>query len=303
MRRTSTRLAGLVALIVIVGGIATAPAAATTTIAHRTIKNLRIPAGRHDVIYDHVTFTGGSSTTAVVTISKSAYNITFRYCTIATGGGWNGVSINDNLGKVHNITFDHVTFKAQKRMGIEITSRPVSTTQGYHHINITNSIFEPQGSEAVSYDGGAGAKNCTFANNTVKGAGTNLAQQWGAAFEVNGPSKFIVKNNRFYQSRGAIWNLQRHVTAASGWVFSGNVLDASHHVQKVPMKASSQVVSTINVYGGVFAHNAITADAPGGGVAWLGDSYNMDWRTSTWVDPRGGSYRNPKQSGGTGNLF
>jgi hypothetical protein len=303
MRRTSARLAGLVALIVIVGWVAASPAAATTTIANRTIKNLRISAGRHDIVYDHVTFTGGSATSAVVTISQSAYNITFRYCTIATGGGWNGVSINDNLGKIHNITFDHVAFKAQKRMGIEITSRPVSTTQGYHHINITSSIFEPQGSEAVSYDGGAGAKDCTFAYNTVKGAGTNLTQQWGAALEINGPSNFIVKSNRFYQARGALWNLQRHVSTPSGWVFSGNILDASHHVQKVAMKSNAQVVSTINVYGGVFARNMITADAPGGGVAWLGDSHDMDWRTSTWVDPRGSGYRRPMQASCSGNLF
>ena len=251
-----------------------------------------------------MTFTGGSSSSAVIEFASAAYNVTFDSCTIATGGGWNGVSINDTSGNIHDITFDHVLFKSQGRMGIEITSRPTTAPVGYRNISITNSTFEPQGSEAVSYDGGPGAGWSTFSGNLIKGAGADPSQQWSAGFEVNGDSNMTVTGNVIWQCRGPAWNLQRHVSDPSGWVFSGNLLDASHHQQSVAMSALAQVVGTIGVYGGVFDHNTVIAAAPGGSVAYFSDSHNMDWRTTTWCDARGGSYATPTEaSGSSGNLF
>lgn len=305
MHRTSFTFAGIALFAGVLGFAVITPAAeAATVIKNKTFTSFRLPAGAKDRVYEKCTFKGGSKSKAVLTIDRAANNIVFRDCVIEKGGGWNGVSINDRNGNIRNIKFNRCTFKRQGRMGIEITSRPTSATKGYRNINIVNSTFEPQGSEAVSYDGGAGARTCTFRNNTVKGAGVNLAEQWGAGFEVNGPSDFVVEGNRFYQCRDSIWNLQRHTKKANGWKFRNNILDASRHVQGVPMRWDRQVVIGNGVHGGRFANNKVTGDKPGGGVAWFGDCHNMNWSGTVWRDARGGGYKKPMaQEGSSNNRF
>lgn len=268
-----------------------------------TIDNLDT-VGLHDVCFERVTFTGGGPMTAVISLTSAAYNLIFKDCVIATGGGWNGVTINDSNGDIHDITFDGCTFMPQGRMGFECTSRPTDAANGYERIHVINSIFEPQGSEAVSFDGGPNARDCIFSGNLIKGAGTNPAEEWGAGFELNGPSNFTVTNNTFWQTRHSIWNLQRHVTDDCGWVFNGNMLDASNQFQSVPMESDAQAVLTLSVHGGDFQNNIVISAPPGGGAAWMSDSHDMDWRGTTWTDFRGGSYEVPTQAdGSSGNLF
>ena len=127
---------------------------------------------------------------------------------------------------------------------------------------------------------------------------------YGAGVECNGIGRFTFTNNKVYQCRGPLLNLQRHTTADSGWVFNGNRLDASVHVQKVRMRSNAQVVCADSVVGGNFRGNTIIASAPGGGVAWWGECHNMDWRNSVWRDSRRGSWDNPYQEdGSSGNLL
>ena len=102
-----------------------------------------------------------------------------------------------------------------------------------------------------------------------------------------------VTNNRIYACRGSLLNLQMHTTAACGWTFSGNVLDASTKLQATPMSASSQVVLAFNVYGGKFTGNTIVSAAPGGSVAYLSGSHDMDWRGNSWRDAGGRSGATP----------
>lgn len=298
MRRISRRLLELAVVIAILTAVAASPAAATQIISHKTIRNARIPSGTHDRIYDHVTFTGGSANRAVLELTRACHDITFRDCVIASGP-WNGISINDNGGNIHNITFLRCRILPQKRMGFECTSRPVSSTRGYHDIKILRCIFSPQGSEAISFDGGTGCVDNRVDHTIVKGAGTNLSQPYGAGVECNGVRRFRFTNNTVYQCRGALLNLQMHVSTDSGWVFTGNRLDASVHIQKVPMNATAQVVCANGVHGGVFRGNRVIAAAPGGGVAWWGACYGMNWRTTTWNDARRGSYDNPYQEAGS----
>ena len=275
-----------------------------TLVQNQTINDLPTN-GLHDRYYYNVTFTGGSATTAVLSFTGTSYDLIFDHVTVASGGGWNGVTINDANGVIHDITFENCIFKSQSRMGFECTSRPTTAATQYQHIDILNSSFEPQGNEAVSYDGGYQAGNCTFSGNVIQGAGNDPAQDWGAGLEVNGPSNFTVTNNQIWQTRGAALNLQRHVTTDSGWVFSGNVLDASHKVQATAQTSSSQQVLAFNVYGGVFSQNTIVSAAPGGSVAYLSGSHNMNWHTSTWNDASGrNGYATPTQAdGSSGNLF
>ena len=305
MPRRSRGLAGLILILVALAAAAAAalPAAATTTIANRTITNLRIAAGTRDVVYDHVTFKVSGSGRAVVEIGNACSNIVFRDCVI-TSGSWNGVSINDHNGSIHDITFLRCRFWRQKRMGLEVTSRPVSATAGYHGIKVLSCVFAPQGSEAISFDGGTGCVDNVVDGTVIRGAGTNRAQPYGAGFELNGPGRFSFTNNHVYQCRDALLNLQRSSTAASGWMFSGNVLDASRHYQKVPMNNRAQVVCADGVWGGTFPANTVIARAPGGGVAWFGDCHDMDWRGTAWKDRRGGLYLRPwQEQGSANNLF
>ncbi len=208
-----------------------------TLVQNQTINNLSTN-GLANRYYYKCTFTGGTSTTAVLSFQGTSHNLTFDSCTVATGGGWNGVTINDASGRIHDITFRSCLFKSQKRMGFECTSRPTTATTQYENVNILDSTFEPQGNEAVSYDGGYAAGYSTFSGNTIQGAGNDPAQEFAAGFEINGASHMTVTGNRIYQCRGPQLNLQMHVTTDCGWVFSNNVLDASKRLQTTPMASN-----------------------------------------------------------------
>lgn len=303
LRRISSRLVEMAVLITILTAVAASPAAATKVIANKTIRNAVIPAGAHDRVYDHVRFTGGGATRAVLEIARACHDITFRDCVIESGP-WNGISINDNNGNIHDITFLRCRILPQKRMGFECTSRPASSSTGYHGIRILRCVFSPQGSQAISFDGGTACVDNRVDHTIIKGAGTNPEFPWGAGFECNGPSRFRFTNNTVYQCRSALLNLQMHSSVDCGWVFTGNRLDASVRVQKVPMEANAQVVCMHNVYGGTFRGNRVIAAAPGGSVAWWGGCHGMDWRTTSWKDARRGSYDDPyEQYGSSGNLY
>lgn len=281
--------------------VAASPAAATTIIKNKTITNLKLASGAHDRIYDNCTFKSTRTDRAVIQIDKAARNITFRDC-IVESGKWNGITINDRYGNIHDIKFLRCKIKAQKRMGFEATSRPVSSTQGYRNIKVLGCTFAPQGSEAISFDGGPGCVNNVVDRTVIKGAGTNSAFPWGQGFECNGPRNMRFTNNKVYQTRGALLNLQMHTTADCGWVFRNNTLDASVRRQSVAMESDAQVVVGINVYGGVFSNNRVRAAKPGGGVAWFGNCHDMVWTGTTWKDSRGGSYARPmQQQGCSGN--
>jgi hypothetical protein len=303
LRRISSRLAPpatlIALLVVLLAAVAASPAAATTTIKNKTITNLKLAAGAHDRVYDGCTFKSTRSDRAVIQIDQAARNITFRDCVIKSGK-WNGISINDRNGNIHDITFLRCRVEAQKRMGFECTSRPISTTRGYKNIKILKSTFAPQGSEAISFDGGPGCVNNVVDRTVIKGAGTNRAFPWGQGFECNGPRKMRFTNNKVYQTRGAMLNLQMHTKADSGWVFNNNTLDASVRYQNVAMSSTAQVVVGINIYGGDFRNNRVRAAKPGGGVAWFGNCHSMVWRGTKWRDSRGGSYTRPMQQQGCG---
>jgi hypothetical protein len=275
-----------------------------TLIADQTIRDFSTDSLSNRYYYN-CTFTGGSATQAVLTIRGTAHNLIFDRCTITSGGGWNGISINDSYGRVHDITFTRCQIKTQGRMGFECTSRPTSASVQYRRVNLIGCSFEPQGNQAVSYDGGPQAGGCTINGNVIRGAGNDPAQPFGAALEINGPSDMTVRNNVIYQCRDSVLNLQRHVTAPSGWVFTDNVFDTSTRLQATPMDAYSQVVLAFNVYGGTFARNTVISSAPGGGVAYLSNCHDMDWRTSTWRDATGrAGYATPTQvKGCSGNRF
>lgn len=306
MHRIASRALLTVALVTLVVTLAAAvagPAAATRVIGDRTFKNFRLPEGAHDRVYENCTFVGGRSHTAVLTIDRAAHHITFRNCVIKSGK-WNGVTINDRHGNIHDITFYRCRIRPQKRMGFECTSRPVDATRGYHGIRVLRCIVDPQGSEAISFDGGTGCVDNRVSGTLIRGAGTNRDMPWGQGFELHGVARFKFTNNTVYQTRGALLNLQMHTTEDCEWTFTGNRLDASVHKQKVRMSPTAQVVCGKGINGGEFHDNRIIADRPGGGVAWFGDCHDMDWRGNRWLDARRGIWDDPfLEMGSSGNLF
>ncbi|NLE21458.1 MAG: hypothetical protein GX624_01560 [Actinobacteria bacterium] len=307
MRRICSRLARTAVLTAVLAAVLTtvavSPAAATTVIRNKTITDLTLPAGAHDRIYDNCTFKSTRRDRAVIQIDKAAHHITFRDCVIKPGA-WNGITINDWKGTIHHIKFLRCRIKSQKRMGFECTGRPTNSPSGYRSIKIVRCTFEPQGSEAISFDGGPNCVDNVVDRTVIKGAGTNSAFPWGQGFECNGPRRMRFTNNKVYQCRGSLLNLQMHTTADCGWVFRNNTLDASVTKQRVPMGSTSQVVIATSVHGGDFRNNRVRAAKPGGGVAWFGDCHRMDWGGTSWKDSRGGSYARPMQQRGcSGNRF
>lgn len=295
--------AAVVAVLTMFAAAAPGSAAATRVIRHKTFVNFHLPEGAHDRVYEDCTFVGGGPRTAVLRIDRAAHHITFRDCVVKSGP-WNGISVNDRLGNIHDITFLRCTIRPQKRMGFECTSRPVDATRGYHGIKVVRCRFDPQGSEAISFDGGTGCVDNRVSRTLIRGAGTNPDMQWGQGFELHGITRFRFVNNTMYQTRGSLLNLQSHTTADCQWTFTGNRLDASVHRQKVRMSSTAQVVCGTGIYGGEFHDNTIIADRPGGGVAWFGDCHDMDWRGNRWRDSRRGTWDDPfLEMGSSGNLF
>jgi hypothetical protein len=277
----------------------------------RTVQHLVVPSGTHDVVYENVRFVGGGNgnpdSSGVIEIHGTAYRITFRDCIIETNGDGvgNGVKIVDRGGTVHDILFEGCHIMSQPRMGFECINRPGSRSGGYSNVNLVGCTFEPQGSEAISFDDDSNGKagQSVIQGCVIKGAGINRDYPWGQGLEINGPTNMTVRDSRFYACRGDIWNLRMSIDAPCGWVFSGNVIDASTRYQSVAMDSTAGCVAAVNIVGGVFSQNSITSAPPGGGVAWLSDCHDMDWRTTTWHDQRGTVYTTPFQVDCSGNLF
>jgi hypothetical protein len=271
------------------------PLAAPTTAGHLVLR------GAHDVTYNNVTFRGagsnGPDSSGVIEISGASHDVTFVYCTIERNGDGvgNGVKIVDTGSGMHDITFRNCLFKGQPRMGFECIGR--GSSNGYQRVDLINCTFEPQGSEAISYDDDSGsAGECLISGNLVKGAGTNAAYSWGQGFEINSVRNMTAINNTFYRCRGDVWNLNGP-SGNCGWNLSDNVIDTGQGT--VASSSSANPVAANNVSGGIFARNRIT-NSISWAIAYFSACHNMDWRGTVWSGPNS----TPAQvNGSSGNLF
>jgi hypothetical protein len=278
------------------------PTLTPTPLLSGTTSGAVVLNGVHDVTYTNVTFdgagTGGADSSGVIYIGGGSYNISFIDCTINSNRDGVGDGVKIVGGDVHDITFDGCHFLTQPRMGFEAIGRSGS---GYQRVNVINSTFEVQGSEAVSYDDDTGlAGNSTFSGNLVKGGGATTLYPWGQGFELNDVANMTVTANTFYRSRGAIWNLQMARSTPSGWAFQNNVVDATEGT--ISASADANPVCAQGIYGGVFSGNVITNQSAWA-VACLSNDHDMDWRTTTWSDARGLSFSTPYQTSCSDNVF
>jgi hypothetical protein len=192
-----------------------------------------VPAGTHDVVYENCTFTGGGPTTAVLTLNQSCYNIVFRNCTI-DASPYNGVSINSYNGNIHDNRFEGCHFLPAACMGFECTNRPSGASAGWKRIDLIDCVFEPSGSEAVSYDGDGGSGESLIKNTVIKGSGNgpgnplwNSAWTWRQAFEINGPTNMTMDHLTVNLSYGTTLNLNGPASGDCGWTFRGCTFDMS----------------------------------------------------------------------------
>ena len=254
------RIAGLVALIAVgllvfavvhrSGGAAAPPAppapaappvaaspppASGTTIVGRTFTTYAVPAGTDHVTYERCTFVGGGPTTAVLTLAQPCHDLTFRDCTIASGGGWNGSPSTSATATSTTSRSSAVASPGNAERGSSARSARFGDTVGYTHIDLTDCSFAPQAAEAISYDGGAGCRECTIAGCVIEGAGDS-GRPNGNGLEINGPTFFTVRDTTIYGCRDAGFDLNCQV-ADCGWVFQNDVVDFSQLRQAVPVDA------------------------------------------------------------------
>jgi len=292
------------------------PTPTSTPTPGRTYISYTVPAGTHDVVYENITFTGGGATTAVLTLNQSCYNIVFRNCTIGASP-YNGVSINSYNGNIHDVRFEGCHFLSAARMGFEVTNRPDAATAGYHNIDLIDCVFEPSGSEAVSYDGESLSGDCLIKNVVIKGAGNgpgnplwNSAWTWRQAFEINGPINMTMDHLTINLSYGTTLNLNGPASGDCGWTFTGCTFDMSQSY----LTSSPLVSYDSNGYGPpiLFAtdmRNAVFANCTfntgtnvRGRIADLTASNSgNDFSTSTFTGNDHVKVR--ERSGATGNIW
>jgi len=302
-------LVSLTAVVIITIEAATCENGGAPTKAARAASTALLLSGEHDLRFKGVTFDGAGSgygdTSGVIEITGSSHNITFEDCTIMPNGDGvgNGVKIINVNGGIHDITFTGCHFMTQPRMGFECIDRSSTGGRGYRRVRLVNCTFEPQSSEAISFDDNSGTSgDCSIQNNVVEGAGAAILSTWGSGLEVNRVHNMRVIGNTFYACRDSVWNLTGP-SGDCGWTFSHNTIDCTRVFGGIQMASTANCVSAVNVYGGVFPKNTITDAPPSWNVAYLSGCHKMDWRTTKWLDARGEAYSTPYQIDCSQNRF
>lgn len=261
---------------------------------------LRFVNGAHDVLFERVTFVGGGGMASgedqgVIRFSgqRHAHFITFRDCTVgANSADGNGVSIVSYAwggGTYDHLLFERVHFLSSPRMTVEVIQRndgvhPAS--DGYDHIDFVDCVFEPAGSEALSFDtshGTAGfstVRGCLF-----KGSGTNPAYAWGQTVEFNRVVGMAFTGNMLVRARGAMLNWSGQPGVDCQTVVSGNTFDTTVAWAAVTPSALTQVIYMNGVHGAVVRDNVIRTDA-GAGPMYLSGVCAAMFTGNRWVDLR-----------------
>jgi hypothetical protein len=259
------------------------------------LNNVRLESGKS---YRNVIFAGGSSVRGVLHIDYSLRDVLIEDFVVERGPQ-NGITLNSCAGVViENVAFMRGHVKSQPRMGFECTDRTTGT-RVYQHVDQYSVTYDPQGNEAISYDGPGLPANCVIDGVTVAGAGTVLTEPWGAGLEINGPKAFYVDGLTIYRCRSHSLNLQGN-GQPSGHVFRDIVLDARVTHQDVDMKPVAQMVWAKGINGAQFG-GLIAQGGTGGELGYLDGSSNNDFSGVEWVDER----RRPQVTqvnGSTGNI-
>ena len=246
-----------------------------------------------------VTFVGGGSMASgddqgVIRLGqgRSASYITFTDCIIgANSADGNGVSVVDQGWEgatYHHIEWRRCVFKSSPRMSFECIQREDGVhpmTTGYHAIDLIDCVFEPSGSEAVSYDVAGEAGFSRITGCTFLGSGWNEAYPWGQTVEFNGTSDMVFSGNTVYRGREAMINHNGVPGEPTGTVMRDNVFDATvTYIGKTPSR-EVQLIYFNNVSDARFLRNTVKTDV-GGELAYISGSSRNTFTGNRFIDTR-----------------
>ncbi len=225
---------------------------------------------------------------------RMASDIQFVDCIVgANSADGNGVSIvNSGRGDAtyHDISWKRCHFLGSPRMNLEIIQRPemAGPVVGYHHIDLLDCVFEPSGSENISYDAVGEAGACTISRCTFKGAGRDPGQEFGQGIEFNGPTAMRFIDNIVYRCRGAMINHSGTVGAETGTVIEGNLFDGTRSFIGVTPPRPAQTIYMAGVSGVRFTGNTVKTNV-GGELMYLDGSSGNSFADNAWTDERTGA--------------
>ena len=153
-------------------------------------------------------------TSPASTIGQAAknYNLTFRNCTFkrnvgaGSGSAWAGVNGVKAVYGVHDITFDGCTFEEFSRFSIEVWSDDDPANRPYN-IAVVDSVFEPAGSQCISWSGGRNPLYSIVDGCLFKGYGTESTRAWGACLEFAGSHHIVTRNSDIWTGSGSAFNV------------------------------------------------------------------------------------------------
>jgi hypothetical protein len=260
---------------------------------------LRFAPGASGTVFRRVGFVGGGGMDSgedqgVIRFSagRSASDIRFIDCGIgansADGNGVSMVSEGRAGGTYRRISWVRCRFEGSPRMNVEIIQRPDGehpVTRGYRRIDLIDCVFEPSGSESVSYDAVGEAGDCTVSGCTFKGAGWNPAYPYGQGIEFNGPTGMRFVGNTVYRCRQAMINHKGTDGVLTATVIEGNTFDGTRSFIDVVPERPAQTIYLSGVSGARFADNVVKTDV-GGELMYLDESLHNTFAGNIWLDTR-----------------
>ena len=210
-----------------------------------------------NVLFENCTFEATSPNiigdqAGVLTLGRAArnHNLTFRNCTFkrnvgpgSGGSGWGGVNGVKAIYGVHDITFEGCTFEEFSRFSIEVWSDDDPANRPYN-IAVIDSVFEPAGSQCISWSGGRNPLYSIVDGCVFKGYGTNPERLGGAALEFARSHHIVTRDSAFWTGSGSAFNVNGFNTGSASHLYFKNVrvyFDSAHLYQSRPPHVYSNI--------------------------------------------------------------
>ena len=218
----------------------------------------KLAAYKHNVLFQDCTFEATNPNllgdqAGVLTLGRAAknYNLTFRDCTFkrnvgagSGGSGWGGVNGVKTIYGVHDITFDRCRFEEFSRFSFEVWSNDDPVHRPYN-IALYRCVFEPAGSQCISWSGGHNRIDSLAAGCTFKGYGTLSSGPNGACMEIAGSHHIVTRGCEIWTGNGGAFNMNSIKGRGPSYLYFQNVrvyCDSAHlyqskapHVYSIPL--------------------------------------------------------------------
>lgn len=210
--------------------------------------------GTHDVLFEDCVFESTNQNlpgdlAGVLTIGWTAKNrnLTFRNCTFkrnvgaGSGSAWAGVNGVKLIYGAHDITFDDCVFEEFSRFSMEVWSDDDPANRPYN-IAVHDCVFEPAGSQCISWSGGRNPLYSIVDGCVFKGYGTDPTRAWGACLEFAGSHHIVTRNSDIWTGSGSAFNVN-NVRAPSHLYFKNVRVysDSAHLYQSNPPSMYSNI--------------------------------------------------------------